>query len=73
MRRYGYAKGSLSRAAEEALSNWVSSQEGEGRVFEGDPVEAIDGLLSDVEVDSVELQHTTRGAWLKLGISNDPS
>jgi hypothetical protein len=32
--------------------------------FEGDPVEAIDGLLSDVKIDSVELQHEIQKTWI---------
>lgn len=64
MRKFGFGKGALSRAAEEALSLWVSSVEGEKIIFEDDPVEAIDGLLSDVKVDSVELQHKIRDLWL---------
>jgi hypothetical protein len=60
MRRYGYSKGSLSRAAEEALTNWVSTQENEEPEFQGDPVEAIDGLLLGIDIDSVDLQHETK-------------
>jgi len=68
MRRYGYAKGSLSKAAEEALATWVSAQEHEGPKFHGDPVEAIDGLLSDLEADSVELQHEALRVWMRRGL-----
>jgi len=39
MKRYGYGKGSLSRAAEEAIKRSVAFQlEGEKREFEGDPL-----------------------------------
>lgn len=65
MRRFGYSKGSLSRAAEEALTNWVSTQENEEPEFQGDPVEAIDGLLSGIDIDSVELQHETKHFWMR--------
>jgi len=57
MKRFGYGKGALSRAAEEALQKWLASTITEGEAFEGDPVEAIDGLLADVNLDSVKLQH----------------
>jgi uncharacterized protein YggL (DUF469 family) len=63
MRRFGYSKGALSRAMEEAVLRWISAVEEERLSFEGDPVEAIDGLLSGVDVDSVELQHEARGFW----------
>ncbi|MGD0329656.1 MAG: hypothetical protein ABSB40_04315 [Nitrososphaeria archaeon] len=63
MKRFGYAKGALSKAAEEAFTQWTSMQENEKLSFEGDPVEAIDGLLSDVDIDSVELQHEAKKIW----------
>ncbi|MFQ6087013.1 MAG: hypothetical protein ACE5OV_03225 [Candidatus Bathyarchaeia archaeon] len=63
MKRFGYAKGSLSKAAEEAIIKWISMIENEDLSFEGDPVEAIDGLLSDIDIDSVELQHEAKKVW----------
>ncbi len=63
MKRFGYSKGALSRAVEEAILRWVSSVEEETVAFEGDPVDAIDGALSDVEIDSVELQHRIGDVW----------
>jgi hypothetical protein len=64
MKKFGYGKGALSKAAEEAILNWVST-EGETPSFEGDPVKAIEGLLKDVEMDSVKLQHETQKIWAK--------
>jgi len=63
MKRFGYGKGSLSRAAEEAIVSWISAFEREHLSFEEDPVEAIDGLLSDIETDSVALQHEVKKLW----------
>jgi len=63
MRRFGYGKGSLSRAAEEAIQKWLTSVSAENFVFEGDPVEALDGLLADVDSDSVEMQHLAIKKW----------
>ena len=57
MQRFGYGRGALKRAAEEAIMDWVSKVKGAMASFEGDPVEAIDGLLSDIDIDAVELQH----------------
>ena len=65
MKKFGYGKGALSRAAEEAILDWVSSSEKETVRFEGDPVKAIDGLLKDVNIDSVQLQHETQQLWAK--------
>lgn len=62
MRRFGYGKGSLSEAAEEAFLMWISSVEG-ALEFSGDPVGAIDGLLGEVEADAVRLQHEAKKLW----------
>jgi len=71
MKRFGYGKGSISRAAEEAIQNWVSIQlQMEKREFEGDPVKAIEGLLADVDVDSVELQHLVGKIWVRKVLGN---
>jgi len=72
MRRFGYGKGALSKAAEEAIMKWVSTSENENLRFEGDPVEAIDGLLSDIDIDSVELQHEIKGIWALKVLKNVP-
>ena len=64
MKRFGYGKGALSKAVEEAILKWVSLVGRKEVVFEGDPVEAIDGLLSDVNIDSVKLQHKIKEIWM---------
>ena len=59
---YGYGKGSLSKAAEEAFLWWMMRHEsklGEFNIPE-DPVAAIRGLLSGVGKSGVELQHEAR-------------
>ena len=63
MKKFGYTKGSLQRAAEEAIARWVAWVESENLEFEGDPVEAIDGILADLDADSVGLQHKARELW----------
>ena len=63
MKRFGYRKGSLSQAAEEALQKWLAFISVEDFVFKGDPVEALEGLLADVDLDSVELQHLVAKKW----------
>ncbi len=70
MKRFKYSKGALSRALEEAIIKWISDVESEEFTFEGDPVEAIDGLLSDIDVDSVELQHRVRDLWILKAVEN---
>lgn len=62
MRRFGYRKGALSLAAEAAIKKWTASVE-EIPEFMGDPVKAIEGLLADLDIDSVELQHLAADIW----------
>lgn len=69
MKKFGYGKGALSKAAEEAILNWISCQK-EAPIFEGDPVKAIEGLLKDVDVDSVTLQHESHKLWAKKVLEN---
>ena len=70
MKRFGYGKGSLSRAAEEAIQKWLISVSAEDFVFEGDPVKALDGMLADVDLDSVELQHLAIKKWAGEEMTN---
>jgi len=43
---------------------WISMVEREEIEFRGDPVEILDGLLSDIEINSVELQHKIKEMWI---------
>jgi hypothetical protein len=72
MKRFGYGKGALSKAAEEAILRWLSTSEKKPVAFEGDPVKAIEGLLKDVKVDSVTLQHETPKIWTKKVLNHVP-
>ena len=67
MRRFGYSKGALSKAVEEAIIKWISSIENENESFEGDPIEAIEGILSDIDMESVFLQHKIKDLWASKG------
>lgn len=58
MESYGYSRGSLSRAAIEAIGGWVSIHQTSSQVAVPDePVKALRGLLRHVKKSSVELQH----------------
>lgn len=69
MRRYGFAKGSISEAGQNAISGWIRQndmEEIERLIHEekiDDPVAAIDGMLKGVKKSSVELRH--EGARLR--------
>ncbi|MEM0384286.1 MAG: hypothetical protein QXI02_04165 [Candidatus Caldarchaeum sp.] len=73
MRRFGYGKGALSKAAAEAIANWLQQTHASMEIeFVGDPVDAVSGLLSDVDVDAVELQHRAAEMW-RLKVLRDAS
>jgi hypothetical protein len=58
MEVYGYGRGSLSSAAEEAIRTWVSEYEAQYEYpTKEEPVESIRVLLDHVNKESVELQH----------------
>ncbi len=67
MRLYGYRKGSLSIASENAISMWLSQVSEVLSIAESieDPVEAIYGMLSHVKKSGVELQHEAREIRVK--------
>ena len=58
MEKYGYAKGSISQAAEDALEHWNSCVSPVSNISKiKDPVAAIEGMLAHVKKTSIELQH----------------
>ncbi len=65
MKKYGYSKGSLKKAAVEALHRWIGEQEEIPRVK--DPFPLLRGILSDLrgKVTAVELQHSAKKLWVK--------
>ena len=64
MRRYGYRKGALQKATEEAINNWVSEQSDMIPKVE-DPFKLVEGILSHLKgkKTSVQLQHEARYLW----------
>lgn len=73
MESYGYARGSISRAAEDAIRGWLLEHEALPRGFRvpEDPVAAIRGMLSDVGKSGVELQHEARRIRAERKIAGD--
>lgn len=71
MRRFGFRRGALTRAAEQAIEKWISSGVESVR-FEGDPVKAIDGILAGLTLSSVELQHSAKRTWASKVSRNVP-
>ena len=62
MKVFGYRKGSLSKAAQEAFQKWVQGYAAMVRDVQipEEPIEAIAGQLEGVRLPSVELQHEAR-------------
>jgi len=58
MKRSRHKNGSLQNSEKRA-----KSLENENSAPIKDPVEAIDGILADLDLDSVELQHKARKIW----------
>lgn len=66
MRKYGYTKGAITKAAEEAVSDWIEAQ-GAKLPNMRDPVGLVEGMLSHLRgrYTAVELQHEARKLWTK--------
>lgn len=64
MMRYGYKKGALQKATEEALINWISFQSNKIPKAD-DPFKLVEGMLSHLrgKKTSVQLQHEARYLW----------
>ncbi|GAB3030421.1 hypothetical protein [Natronobiforma cellulositropha] len=59
MERFGYERGSLTKAGAQALREWAEMQESMGALSVPDsPVAAISGQLEHVQESSVELQES---------------
>lgn len=70
MKRFGYSKGSIKKAAEMAIRKWsAESMVEESKKQVMDPVELMEGLLIELKgkKTSVELQHEARKLWAKVG------
>ena len=67
MATYGYGKGALKRAAEDAFEIWMSMKKQNGIERVENPVRLIEGMFSKLKgkYASVELQHEAKGLWIK--------
>lgn len=71
MKRFGYSKGSIKKAAGMALKRWTEQEATkESKKTFKNPVDDIVGLLADTKVKgkktSVELQHESKKLWSKI-------
>jgi len=62
MKIFGYGKGSLSKAAEQAFKKWIQeySNNLETINIPEDPINEIRGQLEGITLTSVELQHRAK-------------
>lgn len=62
MEAYGYGRGSISKAATEAIRRWMTERETISRDFPPpkDPVKSLRGMLKHLRVTSVQLQHQAK-------------
>ena len=62
MEVYGYGRGSISKAVEDAIRRWLLEHEVmlDKMEIPDDPVKAIRGMLKHVKKSGVELQHEAR-------------
>jgi len=67
MEVYGYGRGSISKAVEDAMRKWLLEHEITLAEIEvpDDPVRAIRGMLKHVKKSGVELQHEARSIRVK--------
>ncbi|MCC6062737.1 MAG: hypothetical protein LM581_07245 [Desulfurococcales archaeon] len=63
MRMFGRGKEANDKAVEDAILKWVSQ-------VEKDPVEMIEGILSEIESESVDLQHKIGDIWVSKLLEN---
>ncbi len=64
MRKFGYKKGALSKALEEAVDMWLLVENNELPGVKN-PTRDLEGLLAGITETSVELQHLGRNLFLK--------
>lgn len=65
MKKYGYSKGALTKAAKEALQRWVAEQK--DIPVSNNPFSLIEGILKEWKgkVTAVGLQHEASKLWVK--------
>ena len=66
MRKYGFSKGALTKASQEAIKKWIREESGQLPKVK-DPIKLIEGVLSHLKgkYTSVELQHEASKLWIK--------
>lgn len=66
MRRFGFSKGAIKKASEEAIRKWIKEEDRNIPKLE-DPINAVRGMMKNLrgKYSSVELQHEGWKLWIK--------
>lgn len=64
MKKFGYRKGALSKALEEAVDMWLLTKNNVLSKIDN-PTQELEGLLQEIKLSSVELQHLGNKLLLK--------
>lgn len=64
MEKYGFKKGAISKALEDAIDIWLSMDQNKLPII-SNPTKALVGMLKDVKETSVELQHLGKNLFIK--------
>jgi hypothetical protein len=64
MEKYGFKKGAISKALEEAIDIWMNLDHDELPIV-SNPTEQLSGLLEGITESSVELQHLGKSLFIK--------
>lgn len=64
LKKYGFKKGALSLASEEAIDNWINLEDEVIPTIKN-PTDHIFGLLKGVSETSLELQHLGKSLFIK--------
>ena len=65
MRKYGFSRGSIKKASEEAFKRWLKEQEQIDVPMKRDPFKTLRGSMSHLKgkYTSVQLQHESVKLW----------
>jgi len=69
MKKYGYFKGSLQKASEEAFREWIMKNSNKVPKVEN-PFALIEGVMKEIKgkKNSVNLQHEASRLWMKKSL-----
>lgn len=64
MEKYGFKKGAISKALEEAIDIWLNLDQNDLPII-NNPTKLLEGMLKGIKETSVELQHLGKDLFIK--------